>query len=85
MNVDFTNVAVGTTVWLAVALVLGIVISTLISIASAAGRQMQGPLHWLYWFGTTGGTVFLAGVLLYWAVRVAWHLHEGTLFTGPAG
>ena len=85
MTVDWTAVVIGQTVWLALALAAGLVVSTVRSIASAAGREQSTPLDWLAWTGIVGGTVFGVGTLLFWSLRVGWALHQGTLFMGSAG
>ena len=91
MSIDWSAVALGQTIFLAVALAAGLLGSMALSIASALGGNRRnggdagGPSEYFLWVGILPGSVYIGGTLLFWSLRVGWALHQGTLLVGSAG
>ena len=91
MTIDWSAVALGQTLFLAVAVAVGLVCSVVLSIASALGGNRRhggeagGPHEFVRWAGVFTAAIYLAGTLLFWSLRVGWAIHQGTLFTAAAG
>ncbi len=91
MSIDWSAMALGQTIFLGVAFALGITGSIILSVASALGGNRRhggeagGPYEFFLWVGIFTGSIYIAGTVLFWTLRLGWAAHQGTLFTNAAG